>query len=374
MPVKKLMFVFGTRPEVIKLAPLIIETQKYPETFNVGICLTGQHREMVRSILNGFEITPDHDLDIMLPNQTLAQITSRALTALDALFRTEQPDVIIVQGDTSTVLAASLAAFYHKIPVAHVEAGLRTHNKYSPWPEEINRSLVGRMAQWHFAPTARSRDNLLTEGIPGESVFVTGNTVIDALFLALEKIEVNPELISDLNQEVKALIENKTSYVLITGHRRENFGEGFENICNAIRELAVRYPEIHFVYPVHLNPNVMEPVHRLLGAVDNIHLIEPLGYFPFVYTMQHAVLIITDSGGIQEEAPSLKKPVLVMRENTERPEALKSGAVELVGTDKDLIIEKASAYLDGKRGIDRIDNPYGDGLASGRIIKILLEK
>ncbi|XOV91158.1 MAG: non-hydrolyzing UDP-N-acetylglucosamine 2-epimerase [Bacteroidota bacterium] len=367
----KIFFVFGTRPEVIKLAPLIIESLKYPEIFDVKVCLTGQHKEMVDSILKGFNIDPDYNLDIMLPNQTLAQITSRVLIALDNLFLREKPDMVLVQGDTSTVLTASLAAFYHKIPVCHVEAGLRTYDKYSPWPEEINRSMVSRIAELHFTPTGSNQENLIKEGIDSKSIFVTGNTVIDALFLAINRIQDSLSLIADLDDVVQMLIHDSKPYVLITGHRRENFGSGFENICMAIQKLSMKYPDVHFIYPVHLNPNVREPVQRILGGNENIHLIEPLGYFEFVYTMQYAKLILTDSGGIQEEAPSLGKPVLVMRENTERPEALKSGIVQLVGTNKDLIIEEASKYLDGKKELSQIENPYGDGLASKRIVEIL---
>jgi UDP-N-acetylglucosamine 2-epimerase (non-hydrolysing) len=368
---QKIGFVFGTRPEAIKLAPLILYAKRYPLDFRVHVYFTGQHKEMVAPILNGFGIMPDWDLAVMTHNQTLSQITSAVLGALDHLFKERRLDLIVVQGDTTTVLAASLAAFYHKIPVAHVEAGLRTHNIYSPWPEEMNRCMVSRIARWHFAPTAGNRENLLREGIDSNNVFVTGNTVIDALYEAISQIESNPRLIENMDPRIHAFIKSRKPFSLITGHRRENFGEGFQNICKAIARLAHDFPDHQFVYPVHLNPNVLEPVNRLLGNIPNVILTSPLDYFSFVFAMKHARMILTDSGGVQEEAPSFGKPVLVMRENTERPEALSTGLVKLVGTDPERIIETAKVFLRQDTLSSSTQNPYGDGKASQRILEIL---
>lgn len=377
----KVAVVFGTRPEAIKLAPVILALEN-DSRFSCRVCVTAQHRHMLDQVLEVFGIVPDLDLNLMRANQTLGSLTARAVEALDAAFRSEKPDLVLVQGDTTTVFCAALAAFYHHIPVGHVEAGLRTGNLQAPWPEEANRVLTSRLAALHFAPTETSRQNLLKEGVPADRIFVTGNTVIDALFLALDKVKAREPLIPELPVALQAQAGlDGPRMVLITGHRRENFGVGFEHICKAIAALAQRFPAVHFVYPVHLNPNVREPVKRLLGQagaapeswrLPNVHLIEPQPYLPFVGLMNRSHLILTDSGGIQEEAPSLGKPVLVMRETTERPEAVAMGTVRLVGTDMAAIVEKVSELLTDEAvyaAMASAVNPYGDGLASGRIVE-----
>jgi len=371
---KKLSIILGTRPEAIKLAPIILAAKQSP-SFEVSVCVTEQHRELLDQVLGDFDIQPDVDLHLMESNQQLADFTARAITMLDAYFLDYQPDIALVQGDTSSVFAASLAAFYHRIKIGHVEAGLRTWNKYSPFPEEINRVLVTHLADYHFAPTQQSKENLLMEGIPENRIFVTGNTVIDALLIAVEKVRSHRPVISGLPSDLLAG-NSKKSLVLITGHRRENFGEGFESICRAILTLADRFPDAAFVYPVHLNPNVREPVFRLLGGRTNIHLLEPLSYLPFVALMIRSTIILTDSGGIQEEALSLGKPVFVMREVTERPEALAVGTVRLVGADAGKIVASVATLLSKPEecaAISQRHNPYGDGQAAERILKILSE-
>ncbi len=373
---KKIAIIFGTRPEAIKLCPLILALKEHPEAVDCKVCVTGQHRQMLDQVLNVFGVVPDKDLNLMLPNQTLGSLTARAIEKLDAYFAEEQPDIVVVQGDTTTVLAGTLAAFYHKIPVAHVEAGLRTGNMLSPWPEEANRVLTTRLAKWHFCPTETSRQNLLKEGVPADNIHVTGNTVIDALHWALGYLNNHPVAIPGLTQEyVDALAKKRM--VLITGHRRENFGDGFQHICQAIVELAQRFPQVEFIYPVHLNPNVQQPVMKIIGEarLDNIHLIQPLEYLPFLSLMSKAYLILTDSGGVQEEAPSLGKPVLVMRDTTERPEAVSAGTVRLVGSDKDVIVAGCTELLTNKAVYSQMSNainPYGDGLAVPRIVDTLL--
>ena len=365
--------IFGTRPEAIKLAPVILALRKDPR-FRCRVCVTAQHRHMLDQVLAIFGIVPDVDLDLMQANQTLAGFTSRAITAIDGYLSREKPDLILVQGDTTTVFAASLAAFYQHIPVGHVEAGLRTGNLQSPWPEELNRVLTTRLATLHFAPTPTNRERLITEGVPANSITVTGNTVIDALFLALAKVKKTPSALPPSVSHLMSHAERLTPVVLITGHRRENFGKGFENICRAIARLARSLPEVNFVYPVHLNPNVREPVMRILSPGSprpNIHLLEPLDYLSFVALMNRATLILTDSGGVQEEAPSLGKPVLVMRDTTERPEAVTAGTVKLVGTGCADIVRETTALLTKPalyRRMSTAHNPYGDGKATGRII------
>lgn len=377
----KVAVVFGTRPEAIKLAPVILALKKDPR-FKCRVCVTAQHRHMLDQVLEVFGIVPDLDMNLMRPNQTLGSLTALAVEALDGAFRAGKPDLVLVQGDTTTVFCAALAAFYHHIPVGHVEAGLRTGNLQAPWPEEANRVLTSRITALHFAPTETSRRNLLKEGVPDDRILVTGNTVIDALFLALDKVKACEPVIPGLPAALQARAEpDGPRMVLITGHRRENFGDGFENICKAIAALARRFPGVHFVYPVHLNPNVREPVRRILGQAEgapasqkrpNVHLIEPLPYLPFVGLMNRSHLILTDSGGIQEEAPSLGKPVLVMRETTERPEAVAMGTVKLVGTDYAAIVGNVSNLLADEAAYAAMAgavNPYGDGLASGRIVE-----
>ena len=369
---KKLSFIFGTRPEAIKLAPVILAAKADPH-FQCHVCVTAQHREMLDQVLDVFEIKPDVDLNLMQPNQTLASLTAKAITAIDAYLTDYKPDMVIVQGDTTTVFCAALCAFYHQIPVGHVEAGLRTGNKYSPFPEEANRVLATHLSTLHFAPTAKSKENLIKEGIAPDKIFITGNTVIDALYLVLDKIKNNPPAIPELPEE---LIKSKQPLVLITGHRRENFGEGFQNICQAIAHLADKYPQTAFIYPVHLNPNVRKPVFDLLSKHKNIYLIEPLSYLPFVALMNRATIILTDSGGIQEEAPSLGKPVLVMRETTERPEAVDAGTVKLVGTNPEVICSEVEDLLNNPSAygkMSRAHNPYGDGKAAEKCLRVLLE-
>lgn len=376
----KVLSVFGTRPEAIKMAPLVKALEK-DAFFESRVAVTAQHREMLDQVLKLFEILPEYDLNLMQPRQDLYDITTKVLLGLREILKDFQPDLVLVHGDTATTFAASLAAFYQQIPVGHVEAGLRTGNLYSPWPEEANRLLTGRLAQWHFAPTERNRAALLAEQIPGANITVTGNTVIDALQWVVAKISTSPQLKSQIEVSLEnsglhtSVLANR--YVLVTGHRRENFGQGFEGICNALHNLATQNHDVHFIYPVHLNPNVQEPVNRLLGGLENVHLIEPLGYEPFVYLMQNSWLVLTDSGGVQEEAPGLGKPVLVMRDTTERPEAVEAGTVKLVGTDPLLIAKEVQQLLDDEmlyEKMSRAHNPYGDGKASERILEFLKGK
>lgn len=366
---KQVSFVFGTRPEAIKLSPLILEMKKHSKLVP-HVCVTGQHRHMLDQVLEVFGVVPDVDLKLMEPNQTLASLTARGITAIDAYLRQYNPDMILVQGDTTSVFCASIAAFYNRIPIGHVEAGLRTWNKFSPYPEEINRVLTTHIADYHFSPTEQSRKNLISEGIDQSKIYTTGNTVIDALYIAVDKVKECPPEIPGLTKDLINSLSAK-SMVLITGHRRENFGDGFECICKAIAELANKFKNTEFIYPVHLNPNVREPVFRLLSNFPNVHLIEPLSYLPFVSLMEKAKIILTDSGGVQEEAPSLGKPVLVMRDTTERPEAVDAGTVKLVGTDAGLIVENVSMLLADKIVYEKMANavnPYGDGKATGRIL------
>jgi len=369
---KKILTVFGTRPEAIKMAPLVKALNATLE-FEVKVCVTAQHREMLDQVLSLFEIKPNFDLDIMSPGQDLYDITSRILMGIRAVLREFRPDGVLVHGDTSTTFATALAAFYEQIPVGHIEAGLRTGNLYSPWPEEANRKLTGVLARWHFTPTETSRQNLLREGVPEASIEVTGNTVIDALLAVRNKIRSNHDLQRKYRHQFSFLSDER-QIVLVTGHRRENFGGGFERICEALAVLARKYPKIDIVYPVHLNPNVQEPVNRLLQYLTNVHLVDPLDYEPFVYLMDRSYLILTDSGGIQEEAPSLGKPVLVMRDATERPEAVLAGTVKLVGTDVATIVASTSSLIDSKESyadMARAHNPYGDGTACAQIISKL---
>lgn len=379
---KKVMLVFGTRPEAIKMAPLVKEFQKHPECFETIVCVTGQHREMLDQVLHIFEITPDYDLNIMKQGQDLYDVTARVLTGMRDVLKDAQPDVVLVHGDTTTSTAAALAAFYQQIPVGHVEAGLRTHNIYSPWPEEMNRQITGRIATYHFAPTPLSRQNLLAEGVKEEQITVTGNTVIDALYMVVDKIKQDKSLDIELEALLKNAgydvnrLANGKKLVLITGHRRENFGDGFIHMCKAIKDLTQKYPEVDFVYPMHLNPNVRKPIHEVFGEnlsnLGNMFFIEPLEYLSFVYLMEKSTIVLTDSGGIQEEAPGLGKPVLVMRDTTERPEALEAGTVKLVGTNYDKIICEVSELIDNQDYYNRMSkavNPYGDGQACIRIIK-----
>ena len=368
---KKIMLVFGTRPEAIKMCPLVKEFQKYPESFETIVCVTGQHREMLDQVLQIFGVNPDFDLNIMKQGQDLYDVTARVLIGMRDVLDTVKPDVVLVHGDTTTSMAAAMAAFYRQIPVGHVEAGLRTHNLYSPWPEEMNRQVTGRIATYDFAPTALSRQNLLDEGVPEEKITVTGNTVIDALHWVVENVMEKGYAPQD--SSVASLPQNDKRLVLITGHRRENFGEGFISMCTAIRDLARKYPEVDFVYPMHLNPNVRKPIKQVFGDEkrDNLFFIEPLDYLDFVYLMSRSYIVLTDSGGIQEEAPGLGKPVLVMRDTTERPEALNAGTVRLVGTDYDKIMNEVSALLDDRAHYEEMShavNPYGDGKACSRIV------
>ena len=381
---KTVMLVFGTRPEAIKMAPLVKEFQKRPNDFKTIVCVTGQHREMLDQVLQIFDITPDYDLNIMKQGQDLYDVTSRVMLGLRDVLKEALPDVVLVHGDTTTSTASALAAFYQQIPVAHIEAGLRTHNIYSPWPEEMNRQLTGRIATYHFAPTPLSRENLLKEGVADEKIVVTGNTVIDALYWVVDKIKTDDALQGELNTilqkagyEVNRLKDGR-KLVLITGHRRENFGDGFINMCTAIKDLTQKYPEVDFVYPMHLNPNVRKPIHEVFGEdlsnLGNMFFIEPLEYLSFVYLMEKSTIVLTDSGGIQEEAPGLGKPVLVMRDTTERPEALSAGTVKLVGTNYDKIVGEVSVLLDDAEAYEKMSkavNPYGDGLACGRIVEHL---
>lgn len=376
-PIKKIALIFGTRPEAIKLCPLALALRRHGR-FTPQVCVTAQHRELLDQVLEAFGVEPEVDLDVMRPNQTLPELTARVVTRLDEYLAAHRPDLVIIQGDTTTVFCAALCAYYRKIPVAHVEAGLRSGNKYAPFPEEINRVLASHLADLHFAPTATARDNLLREGVPPEQIYVTGNTVIDALLLAVEKVRAAPPAVPGLPPALQpaACGPQSPRVVLITGHRRENFGQGFENICQAIARLAELFPHVHFVYPVHLNPNVRQPVGRILGQLStrNVWLLEPLAYLPFVAMMDRSTLVLTDSGGIQEEAPSLGKPVLVMRDVTERPEAVQLGTVKLVGTDQQAIVDNVSRLLtdaEAYRAMARQVNPYGDGRACQRIVAIL---
>lgn len=399
---KRVMLVFGTRPEAIKVAPLVKEFQKHTDRFETIVCVTGQHREMLDQVLHLFEIKPDYDLNIMKQGQDLYDVTARVITGLRDVYKEAQPDVVFVHGDTTTSMAAALAAFYQQIPVAHIEAGLRTHNIYSPWPEEMNRQITSRISVFNLAPTVLSKENLLKEGIDESTIIVTGNTVIDALYLVLDKIKSDKSLQSDIKdtllgsglpgekvEDYMSPLTNKRKLVLITGHRRENFGDGFIHMCKAIKTLTEKYPEVDFVYPMHLNPNVRKPIKEIFGeavvsknvedvsSAANIHFIEPLEYLPFVYLMSQSTLVLTDSGGIQEEAPGLGKPVLVMRDTTERPEAVEAGTVKLVGTNYDLIVSETSRLLDDQEyynSMSQANNPYGDGQACERIIQFIGER
>lgn len=373
----KILSVFGTRPEAIKMAPLVKALQA-DSFFNSKVAVTAQHREMLDQVLELFEITPDFDLNIMKSGQDLYDITSKVLLGLRDVFAEFKPDLVLVHGDTATTFATTLAAFYQQIPVGHVEAGLRTGKMYSPWPEEANRVLTSKLAKWHFSPTERNKQALLDEKISADCISVTGNTVIDALQLVTQKIAESNELKNSIAHSLITAGLNinvaEHRYVLVTGHRRENFGDGFENICSALRDLAIVNPDTHFIYPVHLNPNVQEPVNRLLNKVSNVHLIKPLGYEPFVYLMQKSYLVLTDSGGVQEEAPGLGKPVLVMRDSTERPEAVEAGTVRLLGTDSELICSAVQELLDNEtlyKKMSQAHNPYGDGKSSERILIFL---
>ena len=382
---KKVMLVFGTRPEAIKMAPLVKEFQKQPKRIETVVCVTGQHREMLDQVLKIFDIKPDYDLNIMKQGQDLYDVTARVLTGMRDVLKEVKPDVVLVHGDTTTSTAAALAAFYQQIPVGHVEAGLRTHNIYSPWPEEMNRLLTGRLATYHFSPTPLSSNNLIKESVDDRNIIITGNTVIDALYWVVDKIKNNKELDNELEDILSKAgydvnrLNNGKKLVLITGHRRENFGDGFINMCTAIKDLTVKYPDLDFVYPMHLNPNVRKPIHEVFGenlsGLKNMFFIEPLEYLSFVYLMEKSSIVLTDSGGIQEEAPGLGKPVLVMRDTTERPEALDAGTVKLVGTDYNKIVNEVSSLIDDKAAYEKMSkavNPYGDGLACGRIVNALL--
>lgn len=383
---KRIMLVFGTRPEAIKMCPLVIEFKQHQEEFETLVCVTGQHREMLDQVLQIFDIHPDYDLNIMKQGQDLYDITSMVLTGMRDILKEAQPDIVLVHGDTTTSTATALAAFYQQIPVGHVEAGLRTNNIYSPWPEEMNRQLTGRIATYDFSPTPLSRENLLKENVDERKITVTGNTVIDALYWVVDKIKGDDKLQTELASWLRMAgydverLNNGKRLVLITGHRRENFGEGFIQICTAIKDLAAKYPDVDFVYPMHLNPNVRKPIHEVFGSElenqNNMFFIEPLAYLCFVYMMEKSHIVLTDSGGIQEEAPSLGKPVLVMRDTTERPEAVTAGTVKLVGTDHDLIVSSVSDLLDDPMAYQLMShavNPYGDGLACKRIIEKLKE-
>jgi UDP-N-acetylglucosamine 2-epimerase (non-hydrolysing) len=383
---KKIMLVFGTRPEAIKMAPLVKEFQKYSDRFETIVCVTGQHREMLDQVLTIFDIKPDYDLNIMKQGQDLYDVTTRVLLGMRDVLKEAQPDVVLVHGDTTTSTAAALAAFYQQLPVGHVEAGLRTHNIYSPFPEEMNRLITSRIATYNFAPTPLSRQNLLDEQVKNEQIIVTGNTVIDALYIVVDKIKNDKALDTDLENVLRTAgydvnrLNNGKKLVLITGHRRENFGEGFISMCKAIQTLTKKYPEVDFVYPMHLNPNVRQPIHEVFGKnlsdLGNMFFIEPLEYLSFVYLMEKSHIVLTDSGGIQEEAPGLGKPVLVMRDTTERPEAIESGTVKLVGTDYDKIVNEVSNLLEHTESYHKMShavNPYGDGKACRRIIALFMK-
>ena len=381
---KKIMLVFGTRPEAIKMAPLVKEFQKYPESFETIVCVTGQHRQMLDQVLDIFGIKPDFDLDIMKQGQDLYDVTARVLTGMRDVLSQSKPDIVLVHGDTTTSTAAALAAFYQQIPVGHVEAGLRTHNIYSPWPEEMNRQITGRIAEYDFAPTPLSHDNLIREGVDENKISVTGNTVIDALYWVVDRIGNDSQLNDSLGRQLMeagydvSRLRDGRRMVLITGHRRENFGDGFISMCRAVKTLSEMHPHVDFVYPMHLNPNVRKPIHEVFGEnlsnLGNMFFIEPLEYLSFVYLMEKSTIVLTDSGGIQEEAPGLGKPVLVMRDTTERPEALSAGTVKLVGTDYDRIVNEVSSLLDDieyYNSMSHAVNPYGDGKACERIVNTL---
>ncbi len=383
---KKILLVFGTRPEAIKMAPLVKEFQKYPYDFETVVCVTGQHREMLDQVLHLFDIVPDYDLNIMKQGQDLYDVTTRVLLGMRDVLKEIPPDLVFVHGDTTTSTAAALAAFYQQIPVAHVEAGLRTHNIYSPWPEEMNRQLTGRITSYHFSPTPLSKQNLLKENVNEHQILITGNTVIDALYWVVDKINTDQPLKASLANQLQKFgydvnrLSGDKKLVLITGHRRENFGDGFIHICEAIKTLSQKYPDVDFVYPMHLNPNVRRPIHEVFGEhldnLDNMFFIEPLEYLSFVYLMEKSYIVLTDSGGIQEEAPGLGKPVLVMRDTTERPEALTAGTVKLVGTDYDKIVNHVSELIDNPDAYNLMSkavNPYGDGKACSRIVNFLKE-
>ena len=381
---KTIMLVFGTRPEAIKMCPLVKEFQKYPNDFRTIVCVTGQHREMLDQVLQIFDVTPDYDLNIMKQGQDLYDVTSRVLLGMRDVLKQEQPDVVFVHGDTTTSTAAAIAAFYQQIPVAHVEAGLRTHNIYSPWPEEMNRQITSRIAAYNYAPTPLSRQNLLQENVSNDTITVTGNTVIDALYMVVDKIKNDQQLGKQLAQNICIAgydvnrLNSEKKMVLITGHRRENFGDGFINMCTAIKDLTQKYPDVDFIYPMHLNPNVRKPIHEVFGEdlndLGNMFFIEPLEYLNFVYLMEKCTIVLTDSGGIQEEAPGLGKPVLVMRDTTERPEAVDAGTVKLVGTNYQKIVDNVSQLLDDLEYYNTMSkavNPYGDGKACERIVNQL---
>ena len=382
---KKILLTFGTRPEAIKMAPLILELNKHRDKVKTIVCVTGQHREMLDQVLSIFKIKPDYDLNIMKKGQDLYDITSKVLLGLRDIFKQTQPDIVLVHGDTTTSMAAALAAYYQQIPVGHVEAGLRTYNIYSPWPEEINRQLIGRISNYNFSPTSTSSTNLINEGVNEETIHITGNTVIDSLYWVVNKIKFDEQLNIELKDEIKTFgydidrLQGNRRMVLITGHRRENLGDGFIHIAQAIQELSTQFPDVDFVYPMHLNPNVRKSIHEVLGNdllhFSNMFFIEPLEYLSFIYMMEKADVVLTDSGGIQEEAPSLKKPVLVMRDTTERPEAVEAGTVILVGTDKEKIVSNVSKLLTNHNHYQQMAkaiNPYGDGKACERIVNILL--
>ena len=381
---KTIMLVFGTRPEAIKMCPLVKEFQKYPNDFRTIVCVTGQHREMLDQVLQIFDVTPDYDLNIMKQGQDLYDVTSRVLLGMRDVLKQEQPDVVFVHGDTTTSTAAAIAAFYQQIPVAHVEAGLRTHNIYSPWPEEMNRQITSRIAAYNYAPTPLSRQNLLQENVSNDTIIVTGNSVIDALYMVVDKIKNDQQLGKQLAQNICIAgydvnrLNSEKKMVLITGHRRENFGDGFINMCTAIKDLTKKYPDVDFIYPMHLNPNVRKPIHEVFGEdlndLGNMFFIEPLEYLNFVYLMEKCTIVLTDSGGIQEEAPGLGKPVLVMRDTTERPEAVDAGTVKLVGTNYQKIVDNVSQLLDNLEYYNTMSkavNPYGDGKACERIVNQL---
>ena len=377
---KTVLLVFGTRPEAIKMAPLVKEFQKHPETFITKVCVTAQHREMLDQVLKIFDIKPDYDLNLMQKGQDLYDITARVIVGMRDVLKEVKPDVVLVHGDTTTSTSAALAAFYAQIPVGHVEAGLRTFDIYSPWPEEMNRQLTGRIAAFHFAPTPQSKRNLLAEKINESSIIVTGNTVIDALHIVVDKVTNSQEIIDSVKKDLieknlpARVLDETSKTILVTGHRRENFGDGFLRICKALKNIALKYPNFEIIYPVHLNPQVQKPVYELLQDIPNVHLIAPLEYLPFVYLMSRSVFVITDSGGVQEEAPSLGKPVLVMRDTTERPEAVDAGTVKIVGTNDEVIFAEASKLIDDVAYFNSMANavnPYGDGLACSRIVEFL---
>ena len=379
MQKKRIMLVFGTRPEAIKMAPLYHALKALPGEFETQLCVTAQHRQMLDQVLNVFEITPDIDLNLMKPGQDLFDVTAGVLRGMRDVLQAHKPDALLVHGDTSTTLAAAMAGFYLGVPVGHVEAGLRTHNLQAPFPEEFNRQVASKVTKWHFAPTEFSRQNLLAERVPETCITVTGNTVIDALFWVLNRIEANAQRSQAITEFLNAHLNFDwlaQRFVLTTGHRRENFGDGFLQICHALKDLAARYPAVRFVYPVHLNPNVQQPVNAILGELPNVHLIAPLDYEPFAYLLKHSHIVLTDSGGIQEEAPSLGKPVLVMRDVTERPEAIEAGTVRLVGADRSRIVTNVAELLDNEASysaMSRAHNPYGDGKACARIVSVLRE-